>query len=156
MNSMTDKSKKIAVSSVTFITAIVVHLLYFKFSVGGCAGFDWFQRYITTQEYFLGISYGLSFGFMAFAFLKFRENRENALKAAFGSGLFAVALWFICFFFGCCGSPMVIMYLNLIGLSGLKFPKLFLLIMTVIFVGVGYIWLVKKTSQSCCDGKPCK
>jgi hypothetical protein len=76
--------------------------------------------------------------------------------ATFGSGLLAVLLWFLCFFFGCCGSPMLIAYLNLIGLSKLKVPKLILLIMTIVFIGIGYIWLIKKTPKGCCNGKPCK
>jgi hypothetical protein len=93
---------------------------------------------------------------MAFAFLKFKENRKVALKAAFGSGLLAIFLWFICFLFGCCGSPMLVVYLNLIGLSKLKVPKLILLIMTGVFIGIGYLWLIRKTPKGCCNGKPCK
>jgi hypothetical protein len=92
---------------------------------------------------------------MAFAFLKFKEKRKDALKAAAGSGFFAVALWLSCFLFGCCGSPMLIVYLNLIGISNLKVPKAVLLLMTVIVVGLGYVWLNRKSPITCCNGKPC-
>jgi hypothetical protein len=138
------------------VSVFILHLLYFKFTESACAGSEWFQKYIKEEEHFLGISYALSFAFMAFAFLKFRENRKAALKAAFSSGLLAVFLWFSCFLFGCCGSPMLIVYLNLIGLSKLKVPKLILLVMTIVFIGVGYVWLIKKTPKGCCSGKPCK
>ncbi len=153
---MDNKVKKIIIPLVTFVILILLHLSYFKLTESSCAGTAWFQKYIKEREYFLGISYALSFTFMAFAFLKFKENRKAALKAAFGSGLLAVLLWFLCFLFGCCGSPMLVVYLNLIGLSKLKVPKLILLIMTIVFIGIGYIWLIKKTPKGCCDGKPCK
>ena len=153
---MTNKIKKITVSLATFITVFMLHLFYYKITESSCAGSAWFKKYILEQEYFLGISYALSFAFMAFAFLKFKENRKKALKAALGGGILAIILWFLCFLFGCCGSPMLIVYLNLIGLSKLKVPKLVLLIMTVIFVGIGYIWLIRKSPKGCCNGRPCK
>ena len=153
---MTDKVKKTIMPLATFITVFMLHLLYFKLTEGACGTISWFQKYIREQEYFLGISYALSFTFVTFAFLKFKENRKSALKAAIGGGLVAVVLWFFCFLFGCCGSPMLILYLNLIGLSSLKVSKLALLVMTIIFIGIGYIWLIKKSSKACCNGKPCK
>jgi hypothetical protein len=153
---MVKKIKEIIIPLVTFITVFMLHLLYFKLTQGACGSIAWFQRYIKEQEHFLGISYALSFAFMALAFLKFKENRKRALKAAIGGGLLAVVLWFICFLFGCCGSPMLIVYLNLVGLSSLKVSKLALLVMTIIFIGIGYIWLIKKSSRVCCNRKPCK
>ncbi len=153
---MKNKAVKIIIPSVVFVTIFLLHLVYFKLTEEGCGNTPWVQKYINEQEYFLGISYALSFAFMAAAFLKFKEKRKKALKAAAGSGFLAVALWLSCFFFGCCGSPMLIVYLNLIGISSLKVPKAVLLLMTVIFVGIGYIWLIKKSPQDCCNGKPCK
>lgn len=153
---MDNKVKKIIIPLVTFVIVLMLHLLYSKLIESSCAGGAWFQKYIKEQEHFLGISYALSFAFMSFAFLKFKENRKAALKAALSSGLLAVLLWFLCFLFGCCGSPMLVVYLNLIGLSKLKVPKLILLILTVVFIGIGYIWLSRKTPQGCCSGKPCK
>ena len=102
---------------VTFVIVFMLHLLYFKITEGTCGSDSWFQKYVNQQEHFLGISYALSFTFMAFAFLEFKENRKDALKAEIGGGLLAVILWFLCFLLGCCGSPMLIVYLNIIGLS---------------------------------------
>lgn len=153
---MANKVQKATIPLAVFILVFILHLLYFKVTEGSCGSISWFQKYIKEQEHFLGISYGLSLAFMAFAFLKFKENRKDALKAALGGGIFAVILWFFCFLFGCCGSPMLIVYLNLIGLSSLKVTKLALLVMTVIFVSIGYIWLIRHTAKSCCNGKPCK
>ncbi len=153
---MFNKIKKVAILLAIFIAVFMSHLLYLKMTETSCAGGAWFQKYIKEQNYFLGISYALSFAFMVFAFLKYKENRKSALKAGLGSGLLAVVLWFSCFFFGCCGSPMIIVYLNLFGLSTLKIPKLALLIITVIFIGIGYFCCLKKPSKCFCNGGTCK
>lgn len=155
---MVNKIRKTIVILIVFITVFILHLLYFKFKLPKetCGGPFWFQEYIKGQEYFLGISYALSFTFIAVAFFKFKENRKNSLKVAMGGGLLAIILWFFCFLFGCCGSPMLILYLNLVGISSLKIPKFALLLTTIIFISIGYIWLIKKTSDICCGGKPCE
>lgn len=153
---MTTKVKKAVITLSTFIVVFILHMVYFKLIEGACADTSWFKRYIQEQEYFLGISYALSIAFVAFAFLKFKENRRRALKAALAGGTLAIILWFLCFLFGCCGSPMLIVYLNLIGISSLKIPKLALLVTTIIFIVIGYLWLIKKSQESSCHGKPCK
>lgn len=153
---MTTKVKKTVITLSTFIVVFILHTVYFKLIEGACSYTSWFKRYIQEEEYFLGISYALSIAFVAFAFLKFKENRRKALKVALGGGTLAIILWFLCFLFGCCGSPMLIVYLNLIGISSLKIPKLALLVMTIIFIGIGYTRLIKKSPESCCNSKPCK
>lgn len=155
MHKMTNKTRKIAVLSAAFITIFILHLLIYKITEGNCGGIGWFQKYIKDQEYFLSISYALSFAFMAFAFLKYKENRRNALKAAAGGGLLAVVLWLSCFLFGCCGSPMLIVYLNLIGLLSFRIPKLALLLMTIVFIAIGYVWLIR-SKVNCCNGNSCR
>jgi len=151
-----DKYRKAWIILAAFITAFILHIFYFKVTEEGCGNIPWLQKYIKEQNYFLGLSYALSLAFIAFTFLKYKENRKNALKAGLGSGLLAVLLWFSCFFFGCCGSPMIIVYLNLFGLSMLKIPKAALLLMTIIFIGIAYILLIRKPADCCCNGKPCK
>lgn len=153
---MGNKFKKVIIPLIIFGVVFALHVLYFQYTEGVCGSDVWYRKYIKGQEYFLGISYALSFAFIAFAFFKFKENRKNALKAAMGGGIFTVILWFLCFLFGCCGSPMLIVYLNLLGISGLKVPKLALLLMTIAFVALGYIWLIKKSVKFCCDDRPCK
>lgn len=140
---------------ITFIIVIILHLLHFKITEESCESNGWFQRYFRDQEIFMGISYALSFAFIAFSFLKFKEDRKNALRAASAGGFFTIILWLFCFLSGCCGSPMLIVYLNLLGISGLKIPKLFLLLMTIIFISIGYYWLIKRSPKSCYGCKPC-
>lgn len=155
MHRMTNKVGKIAILSAVFISVFIMHLLIYRVVEGNCGGVGWFQKYINDQEYFLSISYALSFAFMAFAFLQYKENKKNSLKAAAGGGLIAVVLWFSCFLFGCCGSPMLIVYLNLIGLSSFRIPKLALLAMTIVFIAIGCIWLVRSKGKYC-YGNSCK
>jgi len=149
------KAKHILAPLVTFIIVFILHLLYFKITERNCEAISWFHMYIRGQEYLLGISYALSIAFITFSFLKFKENRKNALKAATAGGFFTIILWLFCFLSGCCGSPMLIVYLNLLGISGLKIPKLFLLLMTIIFIGAGFFWLIKRSPKSCYGCKPC-
>ncbi|MEK6714690.1 MAG: hypothetical protein AABY43_01425 [Candidatus Omnitrophota bacterium] len=146
---MKDKFRKALITLSTFIIVFILHIFYFKVTEGGCGSTPWLQKYIKEQDYFLGISYALSLAFMAFAFLKYKENRKSALKAGLGSGLLAALLWFSCFFFGCCGSPMIIVYLNLFGLSTLRIPKAALLLMTIIFIGIAYVLLIKNPGCYC-------
>lgn len=143
---MSDRVKKIIMPFCVFCVVFILHLLYFKLA---CVGNGWLTKYLSEQEYFLGASYGLSFGFMSYALLVFGRNKKAALKAAGGSGIFAIFLLMLCFFFGCCSSPMLIVYLNLLGLSALKVHKGILLLMTVIFITIGYAWLNKKIC--CCE-----
>lgn len=149
MHKMKNKAGKIAVLFSVFIIIFILHLLIYKIVEGNCGSNGWFQKYINDQEYFLSISYALSFAFMALAFLQYKENKKNSLKAAAGGGLLAVVLWLSCFLFGCCGSPMLIVYLNLIGLSSFRIPKLALLVMTIVFISIGYIWLVRSKGKCC-------
>lgn len=139
---------------VIFVIVIILHSLYFKFTEESCEAIGWLQRYIRDQEIFLGISYALSIAFITFSFLKFKEGRKNALRAAGAGGFFTVILWLFCFLSGCCGSPMLIVYLNLFGISSLRIPKIFLLLMTIIFITIGYFWLIKRASKSCYGCKP--
>lgn len=140
---------------ITFIIVIILHSVYFKITEENCAAIGWFQRYVRDQEIFLGIAYAISIAFITFSFLKFKDDRKNALKAATAGGFFTIILWLFCFLSGCCGSPMLIVYLNLLGISSLKIPKIVLLLMTIVFTGIGYLWLTKRTPKSCCGCKPC-
>jgi hypothetical protein len=46
-------------------------------------------------------------------------------------------------------------YLNLLGISSLKIPKIALLLMTIMFIGIGYFWLIKRAPKGCYGCKPC-
>ena len=132
-----------------FTLVFIIHILYFKLANFGCfsGNTDWFSSYMRLQEYYMGFSYAISLSFAVFAFMKFRECKGKAIGAGVGAGAWAIALWTMgCFLAGCCGSPMWIVYVNLLGISALKVPKWSLATMSLVMV---ILWLRKKLPKYC-------
>ena len=74
-----------------------------------------FRLYIEGQNYGLGLSYALSLGFAAVVLRRYREERFCRARTLTAggvtlSGFLAVAS---CYVVGCCGSPMLSVYLSL-------------------------------------------
>jgi hypothetical protein len=92
--------------------------------------------------------------FTIYALLIFRENRRKAAAGAVG-GLAAMgALYAVgCFAIGCCGSPMLPIYLSLLGgkFAGVGGPVMFGL--TLLSIGIGFLILGRK-AHCACEG-PC-
>ncbi len=106
----------------------------------------WMQLYLQTQSYWLGFSYALSLTFAVYAFRRYREQRYcTAKNLAIGgvtfSGLLAVAG---CFLVGCCGSPMLAVYLNLFGAAFLPFAKPLVALVTSISILGAWWWLNRR------------
>ncbi len=111
---------------------------------------DWATAYIASGSYWLGYSYALSLGFAAFAVSRYLQNRQrSAGKLALGgvgfSGFLSVAG---CFLIGCCGSPMLGVYLSLFGASFLPFAKPLVAGVTTIFITISWSWLRRASSRS--------
>jgi hypothetical protein len=86
---------------------------------------SWLARYIEGQHYWMGYVYALSLGFAVIAVRLYLEGRScRARNFAIGgvtfSGFMSVAG---CFLVGCCGSPMLGVYLSLFGAAFLPFAK---------------------------------
>lgn len=115
---------------------------------------DSLQTYTASGVPWLGASYALSAAFTMYALLIFRENRRRATAGAVG-GLAAMgALYAVgCFALGCCGSPMLPIYLGLLGgkFAGVGGPLTFGL--TLLSVGIGFLILGRKAG-CVCEG-PC-
>lgn len=91
-------------------------------------------------------SYALAIGFSVYALLRFLESRRGGLAGLLGgitlTGVLCVAG---CFLLGCCGSPMLAVYLTLFGSSFLGFTKPLTFALTIASVVVGYIWMERKS-----------
>ncbi len=115
---------------------------------------DSLQAYFVSGAPWLGASYALSAAFTVYALLIFRENRRKAAVGTAG-GLAAMGILYSvgCFALGCCGSPMLPIYLSLFGgkLAGLGGPLMFGL--TVLSVGIGFLILGRKGRCACAG--PC-
>lgn len=105
----------------------------------------WLHRYIETQGYWLGLSYALSLSFAAVAFRCYCEQRSCSTKqVAIGSAILSGALPTVgCFLIGCCGSPMLVVYLSLFGAAFLPFAKPLVAGLTVISLAVAWWWMNK-------------
>jgi len=129
--------------------------------VGAATEPSWMQLYLQTQSYWLGFSYALSLTFAVYAFRRYREQRQGAAKnLAIGgvtfSGLLAVAG---CYLIGCCGSPMLAVYLSLFGAAFLPFAKPLVALVTSVSILGAWWWLnrrrpspVAPSSESSCAG----
>jgi len=114
------------------------------------------QRYLDTQSYWLGYSYGLSLAFASFAFLRWRERRQCAARnVAVGgitlSGFLAVAG---CFLLGCCGSPMLVVYLNLFGASFLPLAKPIVAGITTLTIFWFVWWMNRRDTKEASPATP--
>jgi hypothetical protein len=115
----------------------------------------WFQNYVETQSYWMGFSYTLALAFAATALRRYREDRFcGARNIAIGgitlTGFLGVAG---CFLLGCCGSPMLIVYLNLFGAWFLPLAKPIVAALTTLSVIGGWIW-TKRRAKSIRPGTP--
>jgi len=116
----------------------------------------WSARYIENQSYWLGFSYALPLAFAAVAIRRFREERScRARNLAIGgitlTGCLAVAG---CFLIGCCGSPMLAVYLSLFGAGFLPFAKPLVAVITAVTVFAAWWWMVRhKASPKACAVK---
>jgi hypothetical protein len=110
---------------------------------------SWLIRYLETQGYWLGYSYALSLAFVTAALHLYREERFcSARTLAFGgvtlSGFLALAA---CFLVGCCGSPMLVIYLSLFGAWFLPLAKPLVAVATTLSIIGAWWWMQRRHRQ---------
>ena len=109
---------------------------------------SWLSAYIEHQNYWLGYSYALALTFAAVAIRRFRENRTGADRgfAIGGITLTGVLAATGCFLIGCCGSPMLVVYLNLFGAAFLPLAKPLMATISTVTVVAVWIWVNRRRS----------
>jgi len=149
------------VTGCVFLAILVGHFLYTTRDVsisdgnGAWATYEFEQpedsrwnRYVGSGEYWLGLSYGLAGAFAAFCLVRtIRMRREAAATSAGGIALGGLLWAGVCFFVGCCGSPMLPIYLGLIGPKFLGVTKPLTFGLTLLSIIVGYTWMLKRTRK---------
>ncbi|MFH1367857.1 MAG: hypothetical protein ABII64_01895 [Elusimicrobiota bacterium] len=151
-----NKIKNAAIIGIVFVAVVFVHVFYLVNAKDSCVeDLTRYQSYVNQQDYFITLSYALSLAFMAYSFLKYKENKKKSMAAATGGGMISLGLWLLCFLSGCCGSPMLIVYMNLFGISALHIPKGLIFLITVIFVALCALWLNRRVAGTCCEGSDC-
>ncbi len=158
--------RRAALPIIVFIVVVLVHFLWINIfpeqdpaqsrwaSVFPVEEPSWVGRYVDGQNYWLGYSYALALAFAALAFRRYREKNSGSGKTlALGGVTFSGVLAFSgCFLLGCCGSPMLAVYLSLFGAGFLPLAKPFIAGLTTIFVAVSWWWMSRtKPGNVCCE-----
>ncbi|PIV57237.1 hypothetical protein COY52_11040 [Candidatus Desantisbacteria bacterium CG_4_10_14_0_8_um_filter_48_22] len=160
--------KKIIISIVVFLGIFIAHFLLrdYQFTVlvkkEGCVekigkGFT-IEEYIKNKDYFLGYSYGLAGAFTVFSFLLLiKQRKKHAVGGvAGGTALLGIIYYISCFVLGCCGSPMLAVYVSLLGTKALGFAKPLIALITTITVSISLIYIVRRQSMAaCCSDEQC-
>ena len=152
------------VPAVVFVATFAAHALY----VGACAasapsGWTDFGisahvggrlglgAYWRGQDYLIGFSYALAAAFATWALSRsilFSQGRiVTAGAAAGGVTLLGALLAGGCFLIGCCGSPMLAVYLSLFGAKALGLGKPIMALVTLVSVSCGYWCLSRRLAR---------
>lgn len=120
-------------------------------------GFLQLGLYFREQDYFMGFSYALGAAFAAWALGSFLRSRQAAVAAgAAGSVTFVgVLLAAGCFLIGCCGSPMLGVYLGIFGSKALGVGKPLMALVSLGSVGIGYWYLSRRAKKYICLDSSC-
>jgi len=121
-----------------FALVFFVEVLYFKIFVMH-SNPRWWTSYIRLQHYFISFSIALSFAYGAFAFIRMRGRSKGAFV---GSTVIAFLVWFT----SCCGAPMLVIILGIVGINvgSVYLPPLAMTVITIIFISLGMIWLMRQ------------
>lgn len=113
--------------------------------------------YVRQKQVFMGYSYALSAGFMTLVLCTLLGRRKGATVAASAGGatLGAIFAALGCFFSGCCGSPMLAVYVSLFGASVAGFTEPLVAVITTAMVLGSYWWMAKRGAARCAPGDNC-
>jgi hypothetical protein len=120
-------------------------------------GFLGLGPYLQGQDYYTGFSYALGAAFAVWAIGKFLHSRQTAMAAgAAGSITFVGVLMAAgCFLIGCCGSPLLGVYLGIFGAKALGIGKPLMALVSLISVGIGYWYLSHRERKEVCLDSSC-
>ena len=112
-----------------------------------------FQQYVEEQDYYLSFSYALALAFTAFALGQWRRSRAGAVAGAVtGVSFTTFVVAFGCFVIGCCGSPMLPVWIALFGARGVGLAKPIVAGLTTRSLAVGYLLMQRKCCGAGCCG----
>lgn len=151
--------RKVVYSITSFFAVLLIHFAYDIYRTIELSG-KWKQvipvnpylQYLEHQNFFLGISYALTAAFTVYAITNFFEKRKKGIAGTVGGFTLAGVLYFAgCFLTGCCGSPMLAVYLSLFGSSIIGFTKPITAGLTAISVILGFVWISRNSNTKVCS-----
>ena len=153
---------------IVFLGVLVAHALYMRqqdaapaegwADVGVGTGAWWgFAPYITEQDYLLGLSYALGAAFSVWALAQYLKTRQAAMAAGAAGSITLVGVLMAagCFLIGCCGSPMLGVYLGLFGAKALGVGKPLMALVSLLSVSGGYWYLTRRLKRKLCKDGSC-
>ena len=107
--------------------------------------------YWRGHDYFIGFSYALGASFGAWrllvGFLLVKKDSPQVGAAVGGITLVGVLMAGGCFLIGCCGSPMLAVYVTLFGSRALGVGKPLTALVTLVSVDCGYWCLSRRLAH---------
>ena len=155
MSSVRDRFRLALLPSAIFLATLVLHFAWLRlFPDRPAAQSQWLvdilppltpTEYIANGDHWIGMSYGVMLVFSIVTFHIYRTTRicgaqTMALGGVTVTGLFAVLG---CFLIGCCGSPMLAVYIAFFGLSFLSIAKPLIFLATTLSAVGGGLWLCR-------------
>jgi hypothetical protein len=112
-----------------------------------------FDKYMDSQNYWFGYIYSICFAFIAVSLRIYKEVRcKTSPKLAFSGMTFTGIIAATgCFVIGCCGSPMLVVWINLFGVKFLPFAKPLLALLTTVSIGIALWWMRRKIITDSCQ-----
>lgn len=112
-----------------------------------------FRPYFEAQDYLTGYSYALPLAFAAVALRRYRECRQRRQCGARNAAIGGITLSGVlagsgCFLLGCCGSPMLGIYLSFFGAAFLPLVKPLVAGVTTAMVAFSYYWWIRRPSRN--------
>jgi hypothetical protein len=152
--------------TVAFVAVFLGHVLYLRHLTsaprGGWAddfnpSINFWQSYIISQDYFVSFSFALSASFAVWAIARFAYSRRRAAVVGAFGGVSLVTLLAAagCFLIGCCGSPMLPIYVSLFGSKAAGIGKPLTALISLISIGGGYLYIATRRECNCTDPESC-
>jgi hypothetical protein len=151
---------------VAFVAVFVCHMLYLRYLAiapqkGWVDNFNpsvsFWQSYMISQDYFVSFSYALSASFAVWSTARFVYFRRRAAVVGAVGGVSLVTLLAAagCFLIGCCGSPMLPIYVSLFGSKAAGIGKPLMALISLTSIGGGYWYVVRRSECNCTDPEIC-
>jgi hypothetical protein len=149
-----------------FVTVFVGHVLYLRYLAstsqkGWADNFNspvsFWESYIVGKDYFVSFSYALSASFAVWATARFVYSRRRAAAIGAFGGVSLVTLLAAagCFLIGCCGSPMLPIYVSLFGSQAAGIGKPLVAMISLISIVGGYLYVMRRPECHCTDPESC-
>lgn len=118
---------------------------------------SWVDSYVRAGAYWNGISYAIPLAFAAAMYRRFRERRRRSDRTLAVGGLTISGVMSVvgCFLVGCCGSPMLGVYLGLFGAAFQPFAKPLSAILSAASVLLAWLWMRRRERRLAAAAQGC-